>query len=113
MPREKKWFLKDGTEIKAEHVQPIIDLLKARQFEEADEAFKKFCSSIKNWKTFEAVMLASKLITEAGVVEEMKAYQRTRRPPVIPTVPPRVGGHCGPGEKEKDHGHPRKAQRSA
>jgi hypothetical protein len=78
MPRGKKWLLQSPTEITAEHVQPIIDLLKARKFEEANTRFKEFCSSVKDLKNFEAFTLSMKIIQESGMSAEMNVYAATR-----------------------------------
>lgn len=81
MPRSKqKWLLKDITELAEEHVQPILDLLQERKIEEANEAFKRLCESIKDLKNHEAFHLAIKIVRDCGVpLEEIQTYRSPKR----------------------------------
>jgi hypothetical protein len=63
--RRKKYRFQNHTEIKAEHCQHIIDLLKQGDKIKASEAFHALCREVKDIKDFEAFHLAHHLQREA------------------------------------------------
>jgi ASC-1-like (ASCH) protein len=63
--RRKKHRFQDFTEIKVEHCQHIIALLKQGDKIKAGEALHTLCLEVKDLKDYEAFMLAHKISKDA------------------------------------------------
>ena len=79
-------------------VQPIIDLLQAEKYDEANAKFQEVCGLIRNLPNYEAHQLSWKIVSDAGVSEKMAEYARQKRAQQQenPIENPQSTPECGP-----------------